>query len=194
MRRKALEDEEESSEEEDYAERAARLRQSEQDADLKHAQDLLDNAGLGAKTRKAVSKATIVEDKSNPGQTTDLSTLPLFNPTTKDQFAQLASTLGPLLAAQTKKAHYSLWVQEFAKQITKDLPSAEIKKVASGLTTLSNERMKEEKAADKGTKKTKAQSTKKSLVAGRDVAGHGRGAADVKDYGEDDGLGEDDFM
>ena len=52
--------------------------------------------------------------------------------------------------------------------LTKDLPSGDIKTIASKLTTLSNEKMKEEKAAEKGGKKSKAAKTKTSLVASRD--------------------------
>lgn len=77
-----------------------------------------------------------------------------------------------------------LFLQEFAKQLAKDLPSDQIKKVASGLTALGNEKLKEEKAAEKGGKKSKAQKTKVTLSAGRNVAI----AADTNVY--DDDFGE----
>ena len=64
------------------------------------------------------------------------------------------------------------------------MPSEQIKKVASGLTTLSNEKMKEEKAAEKGGKKSKAAKTKVSLAATRDVSNK----ADTTAY--EDGLEE----
>lgn len=67
------------------------------------------------------------------------------------------------------------------------MPSAEIKKIASALTTASNEKMREERAADKGNKKTKAAKTKISLNASR-------GPVDNTNYDGDDGLGDDDFM
>ncbi|OCT54388.1 Eukaryotic translation initiation factor 3 subunit J [Cladophialophora carrionii] len=188
-RRRAQEEEEESSEEEDDAEKRARLRQSEQDADLKHAQDLFANVGMGPKSRTAPNKAVIIEDKANPGQAIDLSKYPLFKPATKSQFDALSATLVPLLTAASSKPHYSLWVSTFVKQICADLPSAEIKKAASALTALSNEKMKEEKEKEKGGKKSKAAKTKSSLAATRDM---GRGVADTTSY--DDGLGEDDFM
>ena len=70
------------------------------------------------------------------------------------------------------------------------MPSSEIKKVASAMTALSNEKMKEEKALDKSGKKTKAQKTKTSLAAGRDM---GRGMADTATYDEG-GLDDGDFM
>ncbi|KIX00466.1 uncharacterized protein Z518_10606 [Rhinocladiella mackenziei CBS 650.93] len=187
-RRRAVEEEDESSEE-DEATRRARLRQSEQDADLKHAQDLFADVGMGPKSRAAPNKAVIIEDKAHPGQTIDLSSLPMFKPATKTQFDALSATLVPLLTASSSKPHYPIWVANFVKQICADLPSAEIKKAASGLTALSNEKMKEEKAQEKGGKKTKAAKTKTSLAATRDM---GRGIADTTSY--DDGLGDDDFM
>jgi translation initiation factor 3 subunit J len=190
-RRRAAEEEEddESSDDEDEAEKRARLRQTEQDADLKHAQDLFDNVGLGPKSRTAPNKAAIIEDKSNPGRAIDLSTLGLFKPATKSQFEALTTALVPLLTSATNKPHYSLWLQDFVKKIAADLPSTEIKKAASGLTALSNEKMKEEKAMEKGGKKTKAAKSKISLAAGRDV---GRGVADTTSYEVD--LGDEDFM
>lgn len=188
-RRRAAEEEEESSEDEDEAEKRVRLRHTEQEADLKHAQDLFDNVGLGPKSRTTPNKATIIEDKSNPGQTIDLSALAIFKPATKSQFEALTTTLVPLLTAASNKPHYSLWLVDFVKKIAADMPSTEIKRAASALTALSNEKMKEEKAAEKGGKKSKAAKSKISLAAGRDV---GRGVADTTSY-EDD-LADDDFM
>jgi translation initiation factor 3 subunit J len=143
---------------------------------------------MGTKTKAAPNKALVVEDKSNPGQAIDLSTIPLFKPTTKSQFDALSATLAPLLAASSSKPHYSLWVQDFVKKICTDLASTEIKKAASGLTALSNEKLKEEKAQEKGGKKSKA-AKKTTLAAGRDI---GRGVADTTSYEND--LGDDDFM
>ena len=188
-RRAAEEDEEESSEDEDPAVKRAKALQAEKDADLKNAQDLLANVGMGPKTKSAPNKALIIEDKANPGQTIDLSTLPIFTPSTRSQFDTLSSTLVPLLTALSNKAQYSLWLQEFVKKISAELPSTEIKKAASGLTALSNEKLKEEKAQDKTGKKSKAAKSKTTLAAGRDV---GRGIADTTSY--DDGLGDEDFM
>ena len=163
-----MEEEDTSSEDEDEAAKRERLRRTEQAADLKHAEDLF--SSLGATKERNSTKAVVAADPSNPNSTVDLSTLPLFNPTTKDQFLRLRETVGPLLAANSRKAHYILFMMEFSKQIMKDLPSDQIKKIASGLTTLSNEKMKEEKAAEKGGKKTKAAKTKATLAANRDVS------------------------
>ncbi|KAF2684963.1 translation initiation factor eIF3 subunit [Lentithecium fluviatile CBS 122367] len=182
LRRRQLEDEEESSEEESEGERRARLRKTEQDADLRHAEDLFGGAGSGPK-RTAGAKPVTLADASDPNNVIDLTSLAIFNPTSKDQFVKLRETLVPLLTNNNKKAHYVLFLQEFTKQISKDLPSDQIKKIASGLTTLSNEKMKEEKAAEKGGKKSKAAKTKASLVATRDVAFK----ADTSTYDDDFG-------
>jgi len=180
MRRKQQEEEDDSSsEDEDEAVKRERLRRTEQDADLKHAEDLFGDIGI-SKDRSA-PKTVVAADPSDPTSSVDLSSLPLFNPNTKDQFVKLRETLVPILAANSKKAQYTLFMQEFAKQVVRDLPSEQIKKIASGLTTLANEKMKEEKAAEKGGKKTKAAKTKATLVAGRDTA-------DTTSY--EDGLDE----
>lgn len=190
-RRKNDEGEEDDSSDEDEAAKRVRLRQTEQDADLKHAQDLFADVGLGPKSRSAPNKALIIEDQTNPGQTIDLSSLPMFKPTTKTQFESLSATLVPLLIASSSKPHYPIWLTNFVKQICADMPSAEIKKAASALTALSNEKLKEEKAQEKGGKKSKAAKTKSSLAATRDM---GRGLADTTSYHDGDDLGDDDFM
>lgn len=184
-RRKKLADmDDEESESEDEADKRARLRAAEKDADFKNAEDLLDSA-LGPK--KKGTKAIVIENKDKPGEAIDLSSIALFKPATKTQFEALSEVLVPLLRASSNKPHFSIWAQNFVKQICQDMPSAEIKKAASTLTALSNEKMKEEKAADKTGKKTKAQQTKSKL------AGVSRGGAtDTTAY--DDGLEDDDFM
>ena len=175
--RKKMEEDEESSEDEDEATKRERLRRTEQAADLKHAEDLFDSIGVKNRT----GPKALTEDPSDSSKLIDLSSLPLFSPNTKDQFVQLRETVAPLLAANSKKAQYVLFMQEFTKQVVKDLPSDHIKKIASSLTTLSNERMKEEKAAERGGKKTKAAKSKSALVASRDITSR----ADTTAYGED---------
>lgn len=181
-----MDDEEEESSE-DEASKRERLRKTEQDADLKHAEDLF-SASMGPNKRGA--KAIVIENKEKPGETIDLSSISLFKPATKTQFEGLSEVLVPLLRASSNKPHYAIWVQNFCKQITQDLPSTEIKKAASTLTALSNEKMKAEKEAEKSGKRSKAAKTKTTLAgAGRDM---GRGVADTTAY--DDGLDEEDFM
>ncbi|KAJ5789395.1 uncharacterized protein N7518_006406 [Penicillium psychrosexuale] len=174
------------SESEDEADRRARLRATEQEADLAHAEDLFGTVDL--KRNKGAPKAVVVSDSTDPTKAIDLSAMPLFKPVTKDQFARLSDTLVPLLTLHSKKPHYSLWAQDFTRKLVKDLPSAEIKKIASALTTASNEKMREERASDKGNKKSKAAKTKISLNASRDSQ------VDHTNYEGGDDLGDDDFM
>ncbi|KAJ1331105.1 Translation initiation factor eIF3 subunit [Microdochium nivale] len=179
------------SEEETEAERRARMRATEQDSDLKHAEDLFGNAGLSVGTGKGRSTTTIGSavplDPKDPSKTVDLSAMPLFNPQTKLQFETMRNIMTPIIGNNYKKAHYTMFLQEFSKNLAKDLPSDQIKKIASTLTALSNEKMREEKASDKSGKKTKAQKTKTVLVTSRANAG------DTVAYGNED-FGEGDFM
>ncbi|KAI0486111.1 translation initiation factor eIF3 subunit [Xylaria cf. heliscus] len=186
--RRLAEEDESSEEEETQAERIQRLRRTEKESDLKHAEELFGGAGLSLRNgRKATTTGTTIQLDSDPNKTVDLAALPLFNPSTKGQFETLRNALIPLIGASHKKAHYALFLQELTKQLAKDLPSDQIKKIGSTLTALSNEKMKEEKAAEKGGKKTKAQKTKTQLVTSRP------NTTDVAAY-DDDAFGDDDFM
>lgn len=171
------------SEDETEAERRERLRRTEQEADLAHAADMFGDIGISAGRATAKPTAAVVIDPKDPTNTVDIGKLPLFDPKTKAQFEHLRTTLAPLITTNIKKAHYSLFLQEFSKQLAKDLPSDQIKKIASSLTALGNEKMKEEKAAEKGGKKSKAAKTKTSLAIGR------ANVADTNAY-DDDGFGE----
>ncbi|KAJ5678645.1 hypothetical protein N7462_006889 [Penicillium macrosclerotiorum] len=179
-------DAEDDFEEESEGERRERLRRTEKDADLQHASDLF--ASIDMNRNRGAPKAVVITDSADPTNSIDLSSMALFKPTTKDQFTRLSDTLIPLITPHSKKPHYALWAQEFTRRLVKELPSTEIKKIASALTTASNEKMREERAADKGNKKTKAAKTKVSLVANRD------NHIDNTAYDGDDGLGDDDFM
>jgi translation initiation factor 3 subunit J len=149
-----------------------------------HAEDLFGSIGISNSRKVTTAANAVVIDSKDPTATVDLTALPLFDPKTKLQFEKLRDTLVPVLTNNSKKAHYVLFMQEFTKQLAKDLPSDQIKKIASGLTALSNEKMKEEKAADKTGKKSKAQKTKVALVASRNATT----TADVNAY--DDDFGE----
>ncbi|KAI1078285.1 translation initiation factor eIF3 subunit [Whalleya microplaca] len=186
---RSIDNEDYSDEDETEAQRRERIKRTEQESDLKHAEDLFGDAGISLNVgRKATTAgAAVAVDSKDPNKTVNLVGMPLFNPQTKGQFEKLRNTMVPIIGANHKKAHYSLFLQEFSKQLAKDLPSDQIKKIASSLTALGNEKMKEEKAADKGGKKTKAQKTKTTLVTGRANA-----AVDVDTYNDD--FGEDDFM
>ncbi|KAK3389497.1 eukaryotic translation initiation factor 3 subunit J [Podospora didyma] len=183
------ESDESSDEDETEAQKRERLRRSEQESDLRHAEDLFGGIGI-SNSRKATTAANAVQINANdPTSTIDLASLPVFKPVGKTGFESLRTTLVPILLESSKKPQYTLFLQEFCKQLAKDLPSDQIKKIASTLTTLSNEKMKEEKAAEKGGKKSKAAKTKTTL------AGISRGSAAVADTAVyEDTFADDDFM
>lgn len=164
------------------ADRRARIRAEEKDADLDHAADLFGEVGINP-NRKPVAPSSAVPTGSTGGNTVNIGALPLWTPTTKPQFEQLRNTIAPLIAANSKKAHYAPFLQDFVKALAAELPSDQIKKVSSSLTTLSNEKLKAEKAADKGGKKSKAAKTKTSLVVNSRVT---EDASGYDDYGDDD--------
>ena len=188
LRQRQKEEEQDSgSEEETEAEKRARLAMAQKEADLKHAEDLFGDVGGVPASRKATIKGTVVPDPKDPNNLIDLSTMPLFDPKTKAQFEQLREVMAPLISGNSKKAHYALFLTEFAKQLAKDLPSDQIKKIASALTTLGNEKMKEEKTQEKGGKKSKAAKTKTTLAMSRPTT------TDTTAY-DDAAFGDDDFM
>ena len=141
------------------------------------------NIGISNSRKVTTAANAVVVDSKDPTNTVDLTSLPLFDPKTKLQFEKLRDTLVPVITNNAKKAQYIIFLQDFTKQLAKDLPSDQIKKIASSFTALSNEKLKEEKAAEKGGKKSKAQKTKVALVASRNTAT----TADTNaydDYGE----------
>lgn len=178
---------EQDADEETDTQRRERLCRTEQEADLGHAEDLLGEVGISSGRKAPTIGFSVLVDSSDPKNTVNLATLPLFHPQTKTQFEQLRTTMGPIIAGNSKKAHYGLFLEEFVRELAKDMTSDQVKKVASALTRLSNEKMKDEKAADKGGKKTKAAKTKMSLVTSRP------NTTDVSTY-DDDAFGDDDFM
>ncbi|KAM0198090.1 hypothetical protein ACHAPA_009227 [Fusarium lateritium] len=173
--------------EETEAEKRERLRRTEQEADLAHAADMFGDIGISA-NRSKTRPAAVVVDSNDPANTVDISKLPLFQPKTKAQFEALRTTVAPIITANAKNPHYSLFLQDFAKALAKEMNSEQIKKLASSMTALGNEKMREEKAADKGGKKTKAAKTKTSLVTSR------ANTTDTATYEDNDDFGDDDFM
>ena len=141
------------------------------------------------RAKAAGTSKIVVADAKNPEKSIDLASIPLFHPRDKTQFNALSEALVPLLRQSSDKAHYSLWISGFVKSVLQDLPSSEIKKVASQVTALSNEKMKAEKEQDRSGKKSKAAKTKTTLSAGRDMSAK----ADTTAYDED-GLDDGDFM
>ena len=131
---------------------------------MQHAEDLFGAVGIGAGSGR--EKPVGIVDAKDPNKTIDLGSMDLFKPNTKAGFEKLKDVMVPLLLQNAKKPHYSLFLQDFVRAITKELPSEQIKKVASTVTTAANEKMKEEKAAQQTGKKKKGAAQPK-LSAGK---------------------------
>lgn len=187
-RQRMKEEGDDDSEEETDVQRKERLLREQKEADLRHAEDLFGgDVGSVPSSRKAVIKGSVVPDPKNPENLIDLSSMPLFDPKTKAQFETLREVMAPIIGGENaKKAHYTLFLTEFSKQLARDLPSDQIKKIASALTTLSNEKMREEKQQG-GAKKSKAAKTKTTLAISRPTV------TDTTAYDEET-FGDDDFM
>lgn len=181
--------EDDSEDEETDAQRRARTRAMEKESDMSHTEDLFGGVGGVPDSRSHAVKPVTVQANGDPTSAIDLTKLDLFKPTGAAGFKQLRETLVPLLTALSKKPQYEIFMKEFTKEIVQGMSSDQVKKVSSGLTTVSNEKMREEKAAEKGGKKTKAAKTKSSLSAARDISMR----ADTTLY-DDDGLDDGDFM
>jgi translation initiation factor 3 subunit J len=154
-------------------------------ADLAHAADLFGAVGVGAGSGgTGRAKPIAITDPNDPTRKIDLGAMQIFKPSTKDDFTQLQDVLVPLLTANVKKPHYAMFLQEFVRQLAKDMSSENIRTVASKLTTLSNEKQKEEKAAEKGGKKKGGAAKKTALAA----AGKEADRVDTKAYDNYDDL------
>lgn len=177
-----------SSDDETEDQKRRRLRAAQKEADLRHAEDLFGDVGnvAGRRSNNTTLAAAVVVDPSNPNATVDLGALPLFNPKSKTQLEHLGKTVAPLLAQHHKVVGYVPFFQEMCKVMAKELPSEQVKKIASTLTAVSNEKMRAEKASEKtGKKKGKAKTT---LVTTRN------NVEDVAAYNDDEAFGDDDFM
>ncbi|KAK6343972.1 Translation initiation factor 3 subunit J component [Orbilia brochopaga] len=170
-------------------------RQAELEADLATAGDLLGAVAIGSQnTRRSAGDRSLLQHTTESGEhiTLDLADLPLFQPKLKADFDDIKTKLVPLFANMSKKGHYPLFLQEFFRETAKGLSSEQVKKLSSVLTTLSNERMREEKAADTKGKKVSKAKTKATVTLGGSGAGKSH-TADTTNY--DNAIDEyDDFM
>ncbi|KAF3111960.1 Translation initiation factor 3 subunit J component [Orbilia oligospora] len=187
-----LEAEEEDEDPESVRERG---RQAELAADLASAGDLLGAVAAGSQnSRRVAADRSLIQHKTDTGEQVmlDLADLPLFQPKLKTEFDEIKNKLVPLFVNMQKKGHYPIFLQEFFRETSKGLNSEQIKKISSSLTTLANERMREEKAADTKGKKTSKSKVKATVTLGGAGAGKSH-TADTTNY--DNEIDDyDDFM
>ncbi|KIY62461.1 translation initiation factor eIF3 subunit [Cylindrobasidium torrendii FP15055 ss-10] len=157
----------------DPREKARRQKELELNSDLNNAADLLGSAALGGTTNK------------------DLDSLLSFQPRTKDDFIELSNRITELIIQRHQsKPLYAAFVEHHVRALAQPLKDVEVRKAASGLTTLANEKQKE--ARDKSSGKKKATKT-----AAKPAIGKSFSKVDTSVYDEaldDFGDGPDDFM
>jgi len=155
----------------DPREKARQDRERELKADLNNAADLLGGAALG-------------------GTSSELDSLMSFQPRTKDDFQKLSDRIIEFIMKRHQdKPLYPIFIEHHARALAVPLKDVEVRKVASGLTTLANEKQKEQRDKASGKKKPKAAS--KPGLSGT------KSKLDTRVYDEaldDFGSTADDFM
>jgi len=168
------EDDDDDDESVDYAEQRRIDKERELESDLHNATDLLGAAAIGG------------------GANSELASLLAANPRSKEDFIQLSDKIISLiLARHENKPSYPLFVEHHVRALAQPLRDVEVRKAASALTTLANEKQKEARDKSSGKKKTKA-AAKPTLGSAK-----ASGKFDTKVYDEaldDFGKDADDFM
>ncbi|KAF8071819.1 eukaryotic translation initiation factor 3 subunit J [Lyophyllum atratum] len=158
----------------DPREKARLDRERELNADLNNAAELFGAAALGGTS------------------SSELDSLISFQPRTKEDFQTLSSRIIEFVVKRHQnKPLYASFIEHHVRELAMPLKDVEVRKAASGLTTLANEKQKEQRDKASGKKKSKAAS-KPGLGAAKPSAKH-----DTELYDEaldDFGNNVDDFM
>ncbi|KAI0833646.1 eukaryotic translation initiation factor 3 subunit J [Trametes gibbosa] len=156
----------------DPREKARRDKERELAADLKNAADLFGSAALGGTSSK------------------ELDSLISAQPRTKEDFIHFSDMIiETIIKRHMDKPLYATFLEYHARALAMPLRDVEVRKVASGLTALSNEKQREQREKASGKKKPKA-TTKPVLGVAKPTT-----KVDTKVYDEAlDDFADDDFM
>ncbi|KAI9268072.1 eukaryotic translation initiation factor 3 subunit J [Phascolomyces articulosus] len=124
--------------EEEAFERKQRERQLQIEADMNSATDLF-------------SGASISKDKKPTGSIED------FKPKTRVEYNDYAKRLAEIILANSKSANYGAFLDTLVKEIAVPCKDMDIRKAASSLTAMANEKQRQAKEATKSKKKGKPQ-------------------------------------
>ncbi|TFK49634.1 hypothetical protein OE88DRAFT_1632976, partial [Heliocybe sulcata] len=120
----------------DPREKAKRDKERELNADLANTADLFGAAALGGTSNK------------------ELDALLTFNPKTKEDFQDFSHRIFELLIKRLEdRPLYASFVEHHVREVAEPLKDVEVRKAASGLTTLANEKQKEQRDKASGKKK-----------------------------------------
>ncbi|KAK9369104.1 eukaryotic translation initiation factor 3 subunit J [Lipomyces kononenkoae] len=175
----------EAEKNESPAQRRARLQAIELQSDLDNAANLFgDMTELEDKQVPAIKAST---ESGAQIKEPDLEDLAIMKPTTKEQFDELNTRLGVLLTALSRNPAYATtFLPSLMKTLVQPLNSEQVRKCASTLTAVSNEKIKEERGGDKSSKKKKSKPGLANASAKIDDA------VDTTNYSRYDEV--DDFM
>ncbi|KAI0696296.1 eukaryotic translation initiation factor 3 subunit J [Cerioporus squamosus] len=156
----------------DPREKARRDKERELAADLNNAADLFGAAALGGTTSK------------------ELDWLVSAQPRTKDDFVEFSDNLIEyIIKRHQNKPLYAAFLEHHVRSLAMPLRDVEVRKVASALTALSNEKQKEQRDKSSGKKKPKT-AAKPALAAAKPSS-----KLDTNVYEEAlDDFGDDNFM
>lgn len=79
-----------------------------------------------------------------------------MDPKSKEEFQLLSDRLIELIKRHQDKPLYAMFVEMHVKALAAPLKDVDVRKVASGLTALANEKQKEQREKASGKKKPKA--------------------------------------
>ncbi|KAI5833718.1 eukaryotic translation initiation factor 3 subunit J [Schizophyllum commune] len=158
----------------DPREKARLDKERELNSDLNNAADLFGAAALGGTTSK------------------ELDSLLSYQPRTKEDFQKLSAMIIEVVIKRHQgKPLYAQFVEHHVRELAAPLRDVEVRKAASGLTTLANEKQKEQRDKASGKKKPKA-AAKPALGAAKASSKIDTNIYD--DALDDFGANADDFM
>jgi len=158
----------------DPREKARRDREREIESDMGNAAALLGAASLGGSSSK------------------ELDALLSFEPRKKEDFQAFSDNLIQLIIARLQdKPLYPSFVEYHVRRLAEPLKDTEVRKAASGLTTLANEKQRDQRDKTSGKKKPK--------TAAKPVLGSAKASSKLDTHVYDEALDDfgtqpDDFM
>lgn len=153
----------------DPREKAKRDKEREVKADLKNAADLFGSAALGGESHFIGFSIPHLILYAAPSSS-DIKTLLSFQPRTKEDFINLSDQLINLIKSHQSKPLYPFFVEHYARALALPLKDVEVRKVASGLTTLANEKQKEQRDRASGKKRVKPKTAMKPALGSAKVS------------------------
>jgi len=156
----------------DPRQKALRDKERELKADMNNAAELFGAAALGGTS------------------SSELDSLISFQPRTKEDFQKFSSRIIEfIIKRHQSKPLYPLFVEEHVRALAMPLKDVEVRKAATALTTLANEKQREQRDKASGKKKPKT-AAKPGLGGAKTVT-----KLDTSVYDEAlDDFAEDDFM